>query len=112
MKIVRENIMIGPSRLLLPMLAVIFVISISFHNHAIGMDSGSVIEISDAAPDTHHSVEDCSACLLQGNVKLPDIGSVFNAPIPLIITSLEENDFLIPSSFLQLNKPSRSPPVI
>ncbi len=112
MNTVRENIMKGPARLLLPMLAVIFVISISLHNHAIGIDSGSVIELSDAAPDTHHSVQDCSACLLQGNVKLPDMGAVFIAPIPLIITSLEETEFLIPSSFLQLNKPSRSPPTV
>lgn len=112
MKIFRENIFKVPSRILLPMLAVIFVISISFHNHSIGIDTGSVIEISAAAPDTHHSVEDCSACLLQGNVKLPDMGAVFNTPIPLIITSLEENDFLITSSFLQLNKPSRSPPTV
>ncbi len=112
MKIVRENITKGPLRLLLPILAVIFVISISSHNHAIGIDSGSIIEISDAAPDTHHSIEDCSACLLQGNVKLPDMGTVFNTPIPLIITSLEETEFLIPSSFLQLNKPSRSPPTV
>ena len=112
MKIVRENLMVGPSRLLLPVLAAVFVISISLHNHAIGIDAGSVVNISDAAPDTHHSVEDCSACLLQGSVKLPDMGSAYNAPIPLIITSLEETQFLIPSSFLQLNKPSRSPPVL
>jgi len=111
MKTIRENIVNGPSRILIPLLAVIFVISISFHNHASSISSGPVIEISDAAPDTLHSVQDCSACLLQGNVKLPVTGTEFDTPAPHIITPLEETDFLIPSSYLQLNKPSRSPPV-
>jgi len=111
MKTAKESIMNWSSRILIPLLAVIFVISISFHNHAIGISPGSAIKISDSGPGTLHSVGNCSACLLQGNIKLQDTGTEFDTPVPLIITSLEEADVQIPSSFLQLNGPSRSPPV-
>ena len=112
MKTLRELNKNGPSKLFLPLLAVIFVISLSLHNHAISIYSGSSIEISDSDWDSTHSLTDCSACLLQGSIKLRDTGTAFNLPGSGLITSLEEIDFSIPSSYLILNKPSRSPPVI
>lgn len=112
MKFVRHNILNGPGSLILPLLAFVFVLSISFHNHGIAQESGPVIEISDTGHDLHHSVEDCSACLLQGNVKLPDLGAGLDSPIPLIISVLEETEYLVPPSFLKQEKPSRSPPTV
>ena len=105
----RDNMMKGPSRLLLPLLVAFFLVSLSFHNHALNLDSTPVIEISGAEPDIFHSIEDCYACL-QGNSELPHTEAKLSAPFPVNIKTLEENDFLIPSSFLKLNKPSRSPP--
>ena len=112
MKFVRDRILNGPGSLMLPILALVFVLSISFHNHGIAQESGHVTQISDTGHDLHHSVEDCSACLLQGNVKLPDLGAGPDSPIPLVVSVLKETEDLVPPSFLKRDKPSRSPPIV
>ena len=110
MNIIRETLLSGQLRMLVPILALIFVVSVSFHNHAIGLDSSTVIEVTDTHHDTLHSVEDCSACLLQGNLKLPDTEYAYSSPVPVVVSSLTEIELLLPESYLKLNKPSRSPP--
>ena len=112
MKLVRDNIINGPGSLILPILALIFVLSVSFHNHGIAQESGHVVEISETEPDLHHSAEDCSACLLQGKVKPLDLGAGLDSLIPLIISALEETEYSVPPSFFKQDKPSRSPPVV
>ena len=112
MKLVRDRILNEPGSRVLPILALIFVLSISFHNHGIAQESGPGIEISDTGHDFHHSAEYCSACLLQGKVKLPDLGAGLDSPIPLIVSALKETEYSVPASFLRHDKPSRSPPAV
>jgi len=112
MNIIRELSNKKESKLFVPVLAVLFVLSLSFHNHTFSLYAGPSVEISDLHTESLHSVTDCSACLLQGNFELPDTGAAFNLPLSGPLTLLEEIDFLLPSSYLKLKKPSRSPPVI
>ncbi|GJM16940.1 MAG: hypothetical protein DHS20C13_22670 [Thermodesulfobacteriota bacterium] len=97
------------SRFFLPALAVLFVFSLSFHNHGIG-------DSIDLAVDSHssasHSAEDCSACLLQGNLQVPKTEISFNASNFGQLIAYIGIDFTVPHSFVDLNKPSRAPPTV
>ena len=112
MNIIRELSNKKESKLFVPVLAAIFVLSLSFHNHTFSLYAGPSVEISDLHTESLHSVTDCSSCLLQGNIKLPDTSAAFNLPLSDPLKLLEDTDSLLPSSYLKLKKPSRSPPVI
>ena len=109
MKIIRDILNRNISRYFIPALAVLFVFSLSFHNHGIG-------DSTDFAVDSHtsasHSVEDCSACLLQGNLQVPEIDIFFNANNIGQFILFISIDFAVPHSFVDLNKPSRAPPTV
>ncbi len=97
------------SRFFIPALAVLFVFSLSFHNHAFGEHDTHGL---DSHPSASHSIEDCSACLLQGNLQAPKIEYSFNnnnLSQSIIYISI---DFIVPHSFLNLDKPSRAPPSV
>ena len=112
MKLLREKILGGPGSFILPLLAAVLVVSISFHSHAPEEESGPQIRIADSGHGSSHPVNDCFTCLIQGNIKLPDIGPGLTTPIPIIISTLEEAQFLLPTSYLNTDKPSRSPPAV
>ena len=97
------------SSFFIPALAVLFVFSLSFHNHTF---ASSITHNMDSQSTTGHSVEDCSACLLQGNLQVPEIEYSFNSDKLGELIAFIDTDFLIPSSFLNLEKPSRSPPIV
>jgi hypothetical protein len=109
MKLIRDLQNNELHRFFIPALAVLFVFSLSFHNHSI---SGSITDGVDSHSTAGHSVEDCSACLLQGNLQVPEIEYSFNGDKLGELIDFIDADFLIPSSFLNLEKPSRSPPII
>jgi len=109
MKLLREISKNRLSGFFIPALAVLFVFSLSFHNHAI---FGSPTHNLDSNPTAGHSVEDCSACLLQGNLQVPETGYLYNGNKLGELVAFVNLDFIIPSSFLNLDKPSRSPPTI
>jgi len=96
------------SRFFIPALAVFFVFSLSFHNHSF---SGSNTDGVNSHSTTSNSVEDCSACLLQGNLQVPETGfSLSNiSKLDQLITFIRI-DFVVPHSFLNLDTPSRAPP--
>jgi len=109
MRLIRDIQNNGFSRFFIPALAVLFVFSLSFHNHSI---SGSITDGVDSHSTASHSVEDCSACLLQGNLQAPETGYSFNNNNNLSQTiDFISIDFLVPNSFLILDKPSRAPPI-
>lgn len=109
MKIIRDIQNRNISRYFIPALAVLFIFSLSLHNHGIG-------DSTDFAVDSHtsasHSVEDCSACLLQGNLQVPEIDISFNANNVGQLIAYISIDFTVPHSFVDLNKPSRAPPTV
>jgi hypothetical protein len=95
------------SRFLIPALAVLFIFSLSIHNHGIGEYANFSI---DSHSSSSHSVDDCSACLLQGNLQVPETGFAFNIGSFGLLTAYISNDFTVPHTFVDLNKPSRAPP--
>jgi len=109
MRLLREINKNRLSGFFIPALAVLFVFSLSFHNHAI---SGSPTHNLDSNSTAGHSVEDCSACLLQGNLQVPETGYSYNGNKLGELIAFVNLDFIIPSSLLDLDKPSRSPPII
>ncbi len=97
------------SRFLIPALAVLFIFSLSIHNHGIGESANLSI---DSHSSSGHSVDDCSACLLQGNLQVPETGFAFNTAGFGLLTAYICKDFTVPHSFVDLNKPSRAPPIL
>jgi len=95
------------SRLLIPAIAVLFIFSLSIHNHGIGASANLSI---DSHSSSSHSVEDCSACLLQGNLQVPETEFAFSTGNFGLLIAYISNDFTVPHSFVDLNKPSRAPP--
>ena len=109
MKLVREIRKKRLSRFFIPALAVLFVFSLSFHNHSI---AGSSTLNLDPRSTQSHSIEDCSACLLQGNLQVPETEySFYNNQLEQLLAFISI-DFTVPHSFLNLDKPSRSPPTV
>jgi len=97
------------SRFFFPALAVLFVFSLSFHNHSFSSSTTSGLDSHSSAS---HSIEDCSACLLQGNLQPPETGfSYNNKDLGLLIETISI-DFIVTDSFLNLDKPSRAPPSV
>jgi len=97
------------SRFFIPALAILFVFSLSLHNHTL---SGASTYGVDSHSTPSHSVEDCSACLLQGNLQVPETGYSFNINNYLgQLIAFISTDFIVPHSFLNLDKPSRAPPI-
>ncbi len=112
MNSIREINKNSASRFLIPLLAVLFVFSVSAHNHKIGVSPASSAHVSGSVPSANHSVEDCPACLLHGNIKLPSADTVVNViDVRLYIAYIEFED-LIPLSFSAFDKPSRAPPAV
>lgn len=95
------------SRFLIPALAALFIFSLSIHNHGIGESLNLSI---DSHSTNSHSVEDCSACLLQGNLQLPEMGLFVDAYNFGRLLAIVIRDFTFKHTFIDLNKPSRAPP--
>lgn len=112
MKHIREINQNLLSRIFIPLFAVLFVFSISAHNHQISVDPDSSLHISGSITTVSHSFEDCPACLLHGNIKPPRTDTVINLVDPGQSIAFTDTGYLIPASFLTLNKPSRSPPLV
>lgn len=110
MNYIRQSFLLTTGNLIIVLMALIFLISISTHNHGIVDVSECEIKVSGSVPEDSHQHVDCSACLIQGNVKLPSSAPALSAPVPLFINTLDEIDYLVPTHLLKLNKPSRSPP--
>jgi hypothetical protein len=90
-------------------LALVFVLSLSIHNHGFGPDGGERITKSAGHPG--HSVEQCSACRLHGNLELPErdaLPVLIDSPV---LISFGTDTPLVPASFLTLYKSTRSPPL-
>jgi hypothetical protein len=109
MRISREINKNRLSSFFIPALAVLFVFSLSLHNHTI---SGSITNNLDSNSTQSYSIEDCSACLLQGNLQVPEIEYSFNNNQLGQLIAFISIDFIVPASYLNLDKPSRSPPTI
>ncbi len=108
MKLIRKIQEIKISRFFIPAIAVLFVFSLSFHNHALG-------EHADTSFDSHHSsshsAEDCSACLLQGKIEVPKVEYSFNNNEIGLHISYFVIDQIVPDSFGIIDQPSRAPPI-
>lgn len=88
--------------------ALVFVLSLSVHNHGFGPETG--VRITKSAGHMGHSVEQCSACRLHGNLELPERE---NLPVLIdspVLISFSTDVPLVPASFLTLYKSTRSPP--
>ena len=109
MKLIRDIQHKEFSRFLIPALAVLFIFSLSIHNHGIGK---SVNLSVDSHSSSSHSVEDCSACLLQGNLQVPETGPSVNTENFGHIIVYISYDFTVSNTFVDLNKPSRAPPTV
>lgn len=99
----------GFSRLFIPALAVLFVFSLSFHNHSF---SSANTDGLDSHSSASHSIEDCSACLLQGNLQVPKTGISYNSNNFGQLIAYISIDFTVPHTFVDLSKPSRAPPTV
>jgi hypothetical protein len=94
-------------------LVVFFLLSLSFHNHALCFDNSSVKKISQSESTfPNESKEFCSACSLYGNIKLHNVAKIFDSSFLGIALVYLKPDVLLPSSFLTSKKSPRSPPVI
>lgn len=90
-------------------LALVFVLSLSVHNHGFAPDGGE--RITKSAEHSGHSIEQCSACRLHGNMELPErdaLPALIDSPV---LISFSTDVPLVPASFLTLYKPTRSPPL-
>ncbi len=90
-------------------LALVFVLSLSVHNHGFAPDGGE--RITKSAEHSSHSIEQCSACRLHGNMELPErdaLPVLIDSPV---LISFSTDASLVPASFLTLYKPTRSPPL-
>lgn len=98
------------SKYLMPLLGVLFVFSISIHNHRISISPDALVKVSGASQEAGHSVELCAACILHGHIKLASACPVFNPIDPGLSISYNQNEFLTAYSLFLNNKTSRSPP--
>ena len=90
-------------------LALVFVLSLSVHNHGFAPDGGE--RITKSAEHSGHSIEQCSACRLHGNMELPArdaLPALIDSPV---LISFSTDALLVPASFLTLYKSTRSPPL-
>lgn len=110
MNLLRNKLLNGHGSLALTLMAVIFVFSISFHCHDHEEGTGALALITDSDHDSEHSENDCFTCLIQANIKLPELGLGLGSPIPTVISALEESQNLPHTSYIKSDKPSRSPP--
>jgi len=109
MKLIRDIQNNQISKFFTPAIAILFVFSLSLHNHTL---SGASTHGFDSHATASHSVEDCSACLLHGNLQVPETGYSFNINSDLgLLIAFISTDFIVPHSFLNLDKPSRAPPI-
>ena len=89
--------------------ALVFVLSLSVHNHGFGPDSG--VHITKSVDHLEHSIEQCSPCMLHGNLDLPErdaLPVLIDSPV---LISFSTDVPLVPASFLTLYKSTRSPPL-
>jgi hypothetical protein len=92
-------------------LVILFVLSLSLHNHAFCFDNSSVKKVSQSeSAYPGHSEQSCSACRLNGNVKPHDKTNIINSHSLETLIGFLDLGVLIPSSFLVLKKSPRSPP--
>jgi hypothetical protein len=110
MKSARDYNKSGVSKLFIPLLELLLVLSISVHDHKISLSPDTTVKIKTAAHTSSQGVDFCSACLLYGHIKLSDAIPVFSLTDPGYTISFNETELLSPHSFLRYNKPSRSPP--
>lgn len=90
-------------------LALVFVLSLSVHNHGFAPDGGE--RVTKSAEHSGHSIEQCSACRLHGNMELlarDALPVLIDSPV---LISFSTHAPLVPASFLTLYKPTRSPPL-
>ena len=100
------------SRVLVFHLSIIFLLSLSLHNHHFDTGASSTEEIvkTEFGYQTHLNNGMCSACRLNGNFKQTDEFKKVDHNKFGIFIAFFNNDQLIPSSDFQLNKSPRSPP--
>ncbi len=99
------------NRVLISFLAILFVLSVSLHNHVFGFGDSSKGKVlkTEQGYVAHYSGF-CSACRLNGNLKQTEgIHKVFFNKFAQLIEFLNL-DLLLPSSLNQLKKLTRSPP--
>jgi len=101
------------SAVLIPGLALFFVLSLSLHSHALylSIPSGKGFSQSKSAY-SNHSTEFCSACRLSGNVKPIDAVNALDSNYLGILIGFLDFNVLIPSLLLESNKAPRSPPTV
>ena len=107
MKLIRAIQKKQTSGFFLPALAILFVFALSFHNHAL---VGSNALALDSNTTSGHSIEDCSACLLQGNLQVPETGHPFNIYNLGQIIGVITAEYIVPNTFINSDKSSRAPP--
>ncbi|HWP93692.1 MAG TPA: hypothetical protein VNN20_15990 [Thermodesulfobacteriota bacterium] len=102
----------GISGLAVSGLAILFVLSLSFHNHAlnIGMVDKKISQSQPANP--HISNEFCSGCRLNGKFKPQDRVAGLAHKLSEIVISFSDLNVLLPYLSLASKKSTRSPPVI
>lgn len=109
MKIIRDIQKGDLSKFSIAALTILFVFSLSFHNHSFASHTEFSI---DAHTSSGHSVGDCSACLLQGNLQPPKTEHSFNNSYLGQFIATISIEFVVPSSFINLDRPSRAPPCV
>lgn len=101
------------SRFLISGLAVLFILSLSLHNHAFYYGTSltkKVYQPESSYP--RHSKDFCSACRLDGEIKSQDtVSDLGFSSLGTLVDHLNL-DVLVPSSFLTQNKSTRSPPLV
>ena len=97
MKLIRTIQKKQTSRFFLPALAILFVFALSLHNHAL---VGSNSLALDSNTYSGHSIEDCSACILQGNLQVPETGHTFKNYILGQIIGVITAEYTVPNSFI------------
>jgi hypothetical protein len=102
----------GISALAVSGLAILFVLSLSFHNHAlnIGMVDKKISQSRQV--NLHISNEFCSGCRLNGKLKPQDLVTSLEHKLSEIVISFLDFNVLIPYLSLTSKKSPRSPPVI
>jgi hypothetical protein len=102
----------GISEIAVSGLAMLFVLSLSFHNHAltIGMVDKKISQSQPA--NLHMSNEFCSGCRLNGKLKPQDLVTGLDHKLSETVISFLDFNFLISNLSLASKKSPRSPPII
>jgi hypothetical protein len=102
----------GIARLAVSGLAILSLLSLSFHNHAFNI--GIVDKkISQSQPtNLHTSNEFCSGCRLNGKLKPQDLVTGLGHKLSETVISFLDFNVLIPYLSIASKKSPRSPPVI